>query len=165
METSLPEPWLRGPLEGVNPYVAPVLHALLQVREDLHKHTQGLSAEQVWSRPHGVASLGFHLRHIAGSLDRLTTYLGHGSLDEKQFAFLRTESEPGSELSELLRDVDRQLDATSAAIRALPEAAFADARFVGRQRLPTTVIGLAIHIAEHTQRHTGQAITLCKLMS
>jgi uncharacterized damage-inducible protein DinB len=38
-----------------------------------------------------------------------------------------------------------------------------EARAVGRKQLPTTVIGLLIHIAEHTQRHTGQCVTIAKL--
>jgi hypothetical protein len=34
---------------------------------------------------------------------------------------------------------------------------------VGRKKLPTTVIGLIVHLAEHTQRHVGQAVSAAKL--
>ena len=165
MEEPIPEPWLRGPLEGVHPFLAPVLHALMQAREDLHTHTRGFTVEQIWSRPHDTTPLGFHLRHIAGSLDRLTSYLEDRALNDDQLAFLRAESQPGADLIELLTDIDSALDRTSATVRSLDVSTLANARAAGRKRLPTTVIGLAIHIAEHTQRHVGQAITLCKLMT
>jgi hypothetical protein len=35
---------------------------------------------------------------------------------------------------------------------------------VGRARLPSTVFGLLFHVAEHTQRHAGQAITTAKIV-
>jgi uncharacterized damage-inducible protein DinB len=159
-----PEPWLRGALPDVDPLLAPVLFALQQAREDLDSHTAGLSTEAIWSRPNGVTSLGFHLRHIAGSLDRLTSYLLGRELTEEQLAFLHREKEPGASRDELLADIGRALDATEDVIRSLDTARLTEPRTVGRKRLPTTIIGLAIHIAEHTQRHVGQAITMCKLL-
>jgi hypothetical protein len=48
-------------------------------------------------------------------------------------------------------------------IRSIDPATLAEPRAVGRKRLPTTVIGLITHIAEHTQRHLGQAISAAKL--
>jgi hypothetical protein len=160
-----PEPWLRGALPGVDPLLAPVLFALQQAREDLDYHTAGLSMEAIWSRPGGVTSLGFHLRHIAGSLDRLTSYLLGRDLTEQQLAFLHAEKDPGASRDELLTDILQALDATEGAIRSLDTARLTELRTVGRKRLPTTVVGLAIHIAEHTQRHVGQAITTCKLLT
>jgi hypothetical protein len=155
------EPWLRGALPDVDPLLAPVLFALQQAREDLEKHTAGLTDEAVWSRPHGLAPLGFHLRHMAGSLDRLTTYLVGGELNAAQFAFLRSELEPKGGLVELLGGVAEAIDRASAVVRGLDLAGLREPRAVGRQRLPTTVMGLAVHLAEHTQRHVGQAIVLC----
>jgi hypothetical protein len=160
-----PEPWLRGALPDVDPILAPVLFALQQAREDLDRHTAGLSTEAIWSRPGGVTSLGFHLRHIAGSLDRLTTYLLGRDLTDQQLAFLHAEKEPGASRDELLGDIVQALDGTEKAIRWLDTTRLTEPRTVGRKRLPTTVIGLAIHIAEHTQRHVGQAITTCRLLA
>ncbi|HEX5431276.1 MAG TPA: DinB family protein, partial [Bryobacteraceae bacterium] len=80
----LPEAWMRGPMEGVSPLTAPVLYSFQQAREDLDRFTEGLTPEQIWATPHGFGSVGFHLRHIAGSTDRLTTYLAGRQLSEAQ---------------------------------------------------------------------------------
>jgi hypothetical protein len=159
----LPEPWLRGQLPDVNPLLAPALYSFAQTREDLANHTAGLTADRVWARPHGLAPLGFHLRHIAGSVDRLTTYLEGKQLDEAQLAALAAEMTPGAGLDELLAGIDAALSRTEAVIRAIDPATFAEPRFVGRRRLQVTVIGLIVHIAEHTQRHLGQAISAANL--
>jgi len=160
----LPEPWLRGPLPGVHPLLGPALYSFQQTREDLARHTEGLAAAQVWARPHGLAPLGFHIRHIAGSVDRLTTYLDMHDLDEEQMSSLAAEMQSGASPCELLEDLDRSLGRAERVIRSIDPATLADARWVGRKRLPTTVIGLLTHIAEHTQRHLGQAIIAAKLV-
>jgi hypothetical protein len=159
-----PEPWLRGELPGVDPLLAPALRSFEQVRGDLAVHCAGLSTEQVWRSPHGLAPLGFHLRHIAGSVDRLTTYLEGCQLDEAQLAALRAETEPGASLADLLDGIDRALDRAARVIRSIDAATFPEPRYVGRRRLPTTVLGVIVHIAEHTQRHLGQAISAAKLV-
>ena len=159
----LPEPWLLGPMEGVSPFLAPVLRSFEQVREDLARHTAGLTDEQVWERPLGLAPVGFQLRHIAGSVDRLMTYAMGGGLDAAQMRALREEMTPGSSREELLAAVDTALSRAEEQIRSIDPATLSEVRAVGRKRLPTTVIGLLIHIAEHTQRHTGQAISAAKL--
>ena len=158
-----PEPWLRGPLPNVHPLLAPALYAFQQTREDLAAHTAGLTAAQVWARPHGLAPLGFHIRHIAGSVDRLSTYLNGRALDAPQMAALAAEMQPGASLGELLADLDRSLGRAEQVIRGIDPATLAEPRAVGRKRLRTTVIGLLTHIAEHTQRHLGQAISAAKL--
>jgi len=134
----LPEPWLRGPLPQVDPLLAPVLYAFQQVREDLARHTAGLTVGQTWARPHGLAPLGFHLRHIAGSVDRLTAYLEGRTLDETQMAALAAEMEPGASLEELLADVERMLRRAEEVIRATDPGTLAEPRWVGRRRLPTS---------------------------
>jgi hypothetical protein len=159
----LPEPWLRGPIADVSPLVAPALHAFEQAREDLAKHTEGLTCEQIWARPFGLAPAGFHLRHIAGSVDRLTTYLFGGQLDREQLAELKEEMEPGASREELLEGVNTALLRAAGKIRSLDAAALSEPRAVGRRQFPTTVIGLVVHIAEHTERHVGQAISAAKL--
>lgn len=163
MEKALPEPWLRGPIPGISPLIAPVLYAFQQAREDLAKHTGGLTADQIWARPFGLAPVGFHLRHIAGSVDRLTTYLLGAQLSEDQMAVLKTEMEPGESQQKLLAQVNDSLARAEERIRSIDLATLAEPRAVGRQHLPTTVIGLLVHIAEHTQRHVGQAIGAAKL--
>src|ERR1700682_973634 len=106
---SLPEPWLRGPIEGVPPHLMPVFHSFAMVREDLAHYTEGLSTEDVWRRTGSLPSLGFHLRHIAHSVDRLVTYLCGDQLSEIQIATLKQEAEPGATLAGLLALVDEKL--------------------------------------------------------
>jgi uncharacterized damage-inducible protein DinB len=143
--------------------LAPVLCSFQQAREDLSKYLEGLSFEQIWAAPHGFGSVGFHVRHIAGSVSRLTTYLQGSALTEAQMAELAREKSPeGMGREELLSLLDRAFRAAEAVIRRLDPAKLAEPRAVGRQRLPTTVIGLLVHIAEHTQRHVGQAISAAK---
>lgn len=163
MPSPLPEPWLRGPLPDTDPLLAPALYGFQQTREDLALHTVGLTAGQVWARPHGLASLGFHLRHIAGSVDRLATYLQGRALDDAQLAALAREMEAGASLEELLAHVDAAIRRAESAIRSIDPRTFTEPRTVGRKHLPTTVLGLLTHIAEHTQRHLGQAIAAAQL--
>ncbi|MGH9657441.1 MAG: DinB family protein, partial [Bryobacteraceae bacterium] len=160
---NMPEPWLRGPIERVHPAIAPALFAFQQAREDLAAHTEGLDAGRMWARPFGLAPVGFHLRHIAGSVDRLATYLAGGELSEGQLAALGAEMAPGASREELLDAVGVALDAAEVLLRRIDPARLGEERRVGRQKLPTTVIGLVVHLAEHTQRHVGQAISAAKL--
>ena len=163
MPETLPEPWLRGPISGVSPLIAPALYSLEQAREDLATHTAGLTTAQIWARPAGLPPVGFQLRHIAGSVDRLMTYLLGRQLSEAQLAVLKMEMEPGASREELLSRVDEVLTEAAATIRAIDPATLGEPRVVGRRQLPTTVAGLIVHIAEHTQRHVGQAITTAKV--
>lgn len=160
---SLPEPWLRGPLPGVSPLISNLFYTFTQVREELRTHLEGLSAAQLWLRPHGLASAGFHIRHLGGAAGRLGTYLRGESLSPAQMAELAAESEPGASPEAILAELDRRLAELERYVRELPEASFVDHRSVGRKQMPTTVAGLIIHIAEHSQRHLGQAITTIKL--
>lgn len=156
------EPWLSGSVPHPDPIIRAVLHSFEQVRHDLAKWTAGISDSRVWESLGSVAPLGFQLRHIAGSVDRLTAYALGQQLSAEQLAALRAENEPGASLDELLREVDDALSRAGAAIASLTH--HADPRFVGRKQLPTTVGGLLVHIAEHTQRHLGEAIVTCKLL-
>jgi len=159
------EPWMRGPIPGVHPLLAPVLYSFQQAREDLDRHTAGLTVEQVWASPYGVGSVGFHMRHIAGSTGRLVTYLQKRSLSPDQLAALQHEQEPGEMTREdLLALLEAAFSNAEAVVRSLPVESLPEPREVGRQRLPTTVAGLLTHIAEHTQRHVGQTISTAKLI-
>jgi uncharacterized damage-inducible protein DinB len=142
--------------------VAPVLFTFQHAREDLARYTDGLAAEQLWARPHGFGSVGFHIRHIAGSTDRLIAYLQERELTEAELAEVKREHDPGATAAELLAGLDRSFQAAERVVRSIDPATLAEARTVGRKKLPTTVIGLLTHVAEHTQRHVGQAISAAK---
>ncbi len=164
MRDRLPEPWLRGPKPAWHPIVRPFAAAITQVREDILFWTQGLTDLEVWARPMGVGAAGFHIRHIGGSADRLSTYLEGGPLSEKQMAELQGELEPGEPLDQLLAMFDHHLLRCEAVVGSLDPRCWYDAREVGRKRLPTTAGGLVTHIAEHSQRHTGQAIVTIQVV-
>jgi uncharacterized damage-inducible protein DinB len=164
MPESAPEPWLRGPLSEVSHLIAPLLFAFQQARDDLAMHTEALTTTQIWATPFGLGSLGFHIRHIARSTDRLLTYLEGRQLSETQLTSLQTEKQPGASLQELLAELDSSFRRGEALVRAIDPRTLAEPRQVGRKCLPTTVIGLLTHIAEHTQRHVGQAISAAKLV-
>lgn len=158
------EPWLRGPIEGTHPVIAHLFYTFTQAREELAHWTAGLTTEQVWSSHAGLPPLGFHLRHITGSVSRLTAYLEGRQLSEPQLVFLRAEQTPGAALDELLAAVEHQFAETEHAVQRIPLSEFTSPRYVGRKQLPTTVAGLIIHLSEHTQRHLGQAILTAKVL-
>jgi uncharacterized damage-inducible protein DinB len=158
------EPWLNGPIEGVPAHLMPVFHSFAMVREDLARYTEGLTTEDVWRRTGSLPSLGFHLRHIAHSVDRLVTYLCGEQLSDAQIATLKQEGDPGVEtLAELLAGVDAKLSDAEARLLTVSKDSMEEPRYIGKKRLPSTVLGLLVHVAEHTQRHLGQAITTAKL--
>jgi len=157
---------LRGAQQQqVETFIAPLLYSFQMAREDLAKYTAGLTTEQIWATPYGFGSVGFHLRHVAGSTDRLMTYVSGGQLSSDQMTVLKAEKEPGATGEELLASIDRAFASAETVARAIDPARLAEPRGVGRKQLPTTVIGLLVHIAEHTQRHVGQAISAAKLAS
>ena len=161
-----PEAWLSGPVEGVLPYLWPVAHALVQVRRDLEA-TAGLTPDELWARPGGVAAVGFHLRHVAGVLDRLLTYARAEELSEEQMRALRNEGQPGeppADAATLVRAARAAIERALDQVRATTPASLLEPRAVGRKRLPSTVLGLLYHAAEHATRHTGQAVTTAAIL-
>lgn len=163
----MPEAWLRGPIDGVDAYLQPAAHALVQAREDLDRAAAGVSTTQLWRQLNGAASVGYHLRHLAGSLDRLLTYAGGSQLDDRQLAALKRETDPDAprdDVPTLIEEARRAIDAGLAQIRATRRDELLEPRAVGRGRLPSTVLGLLFHAAEHTTRHVGQVITTAKLV-
>jgi hypothetical protein len=162
---SAPEYWLRGPIAGVPPELMPAAHALLQTLEDVEQATAGLTIDQVWATPGGAGSIGFHLIHLSGSTDRLLTYARGLALNEAQKAAIGREKQPPrTEAAPLVEEFRQAVDAALAQIRSTPPASLADARAVGRAALPTTVLGLIFHAAEHSQRHAGQVVTTAKVV-
>ena len=162
-----PEVWLRGPVAGVPVLLQPVAHSLLQCREEVEAVLRDLTPDQLWAKPSGAASVGFHIRHAAGSLDRLFTYARGEALDERQLAALRAEKGDGPaglDAAAVAAAVAAQVERAMAQLRATDESTLLDVREVGRSRLPSTVLGLLFHAAEHTQRHVGQTITTARIV-
>jgi uncharacterized damage-inducible protein DinB len=163
----MPEAWLRGAIGDIDDLLQPAAHALVQAREDLARATDGLSPAHLWATPGQAASVGFHLLHIAGSLDRLLTYARGSPLDHQQLAALKREAEPGAppdDATALAERARQAIDAALAQLRSTPRDSLLEPRTVGRAALPSTVLGLLFHAAEHTTRHVGQAITTAKIV-
>lgn len=157
-----PEVWLRGPLPGFAPELMPAAHSLLQVREEIEAVVSAMSHSDLWSRPGGAASVGFHLRHLAGSLDRLLTYARGEELTDAQRAVLAVEERdvsPEEDAGQLLRLACQAIDGALDQLKATPPKSLHETRWVGRAKLPSTVAGLLFHAAEHAQRHAGQIAT------
>ena len=150
--------WQRGPVDGIPDVLQPVAHILLQVRESVGELVAGLSEEQWNARPANVASAAFHVRHMAGVIDRLFTYARGGSLSDDQFAVLRAEKMPVAldEVPAVLDALNRQVDLAVDELRGIDVATLGDFRPIGRAKLPSTVIGCLVHGAEHAMRHVGQ---------
>lgn len=160
----LPEPWLRGTLTEVDPVRRAVLHALELAKEDLQKWCGDLSNEELNARPGDLAPVAFHLRHIARSTDRLLTYAENRSLTPEQIAAMKQELDPAGTRETLFSELGAALESAAARIRAFAPSALSETRAVGRQQMPTTVAGLLIHVADHAQRHVGQAVTTAKFI-
>lgn len=159
------ESWLRGKLAGFSDVIMPAAHALVQAISDLQKFTD-LTDEELLDKPNGSASIAFHLRHIAGSTDRLLTYAKGENLSDSQFEFLKNETAETSELSafELINQAVLSIEKVLDFCKTVSPDILFEARFVGRKKLPTNVFGLLFHIAEHTARHVGQITTTAKIV-
>lgn len=159
------EPWLRGPIAGMPAMVMPAAHALMQASEDIPRAAEGLTNAQLWALPGGAAAVGFHLRHLGGSIDRLLTYMQGEMLTDAQMTALDAEIEDdGRSSDELVREALAAIERGIEAMRETPPGIYLEPRGVGRRRLPTTVFGLLVHIAEHTQRHVGAMIATAKVV-
>lgn len=161
-----PEVWMRGPVTGVPALLQPVAHTLLQAQEEIHAMMENFPETLLWQQPAGVASVGFHLQHIAGVLDRLFTYAAGQSLSATQMDYLAGEGKQadGITVSSLLTALDAQIAAAIATLKGIDESRLTDFRGVGRKQLPSTVMGLLFHAAEHTMRHLGQLLVTVKTL-
>ena len=162
-ESSQPEPWLRGTLTDVPAVIRAVLHAVELAREDAERWCGDLTGVEVNARPAGLPSIAFQLRHIRGSVDRLLTYAEDRELSPEQLADLARETE-GAMPHVLLREFGKSMERAGQRIRDFIGSDIEAERFVGRRRLPTTLGGLLVHVADHTQRHVGQMVTTAKLV-
>lgn len=164
-EARMAEPWLRGTLSDVPVLTRAVLHALELAREDVERWCGGLSNEEQNARPGGVAPVAFHLRHIVRSADRLLTYAEGRQLSPAQIAALKSELVSEACNEELFAEFRAGIESASSRVRAFSPAQFEEPRKVGKLQLPTTVGSLLVHVADHTQRHVGQAITTAKIIT
>jgi uncharacterized damage-inducible protein DinB len=163
-EPQLAEPWLRGTLTDVPAVPRAVLHALELAKEDLDRWCGPLNDEQLNARPAGIAPVAFHIRHIARSIDRLLTYAEGEQLGGEQIAALKTELDTSATRSEVFSEFTAALHKSAARICGIDASRLDEPRKVGKKELPTTIGGLLVHVADHTQRHVGQAVTTAKIV-
>ena len=164
--TAIPytEPWLRSTHGDVPVMARAVLHSLELAADDAQRWTEGLSDLEIHAQPLGLMSVAAQLKHIAGSVDRLLTYTEGHQLSEQQLSALKLEQTGAETLDQLLTDLKASLARAADRVRALTAADLNTERKVGRKNLPTTVGGLLVHVAEHTQRHVGQLVTTSKVV-
>ena len=159
----LPEPWLRGIVPNVHPVTGHLLRAAEQICEDSAKALESVTIDQLWAKPQGMTSAGFHAKHLAGSTRRLCTYLIGDQLDSVALRDLASEGEGTESPAELRAAIDTAFARYREIVHALDPADFGSIREIGRKRIQVTAISLAIHIVEHGQRHTGQLVGATKL--
>lgn len=163
-EAAGPEPWLRGTLAEVPPVARAVLHALELAKEDLQRWCGALTDAELNARPAGLPPVSFHLRHIARSVDRLLTYAEGIELTSEQIAAMKTEMNPGATHDQVFTELAAGLDRGASRVRALAHCDLSETRAVGKKQLPASLGGLLVHVADHTQRHVGQAVTTAKIV-
>jgi uncharacterized damage-inducible protein DinB len=144
-----------------------VAHALVAAREDVDRALLGMAPDEVWARPAGVASVGFHVAHLSGATDRLLTYARGEALSESQRADLTREralpeAAPGADA--LLRALHQTIERGLQQLAATDVSTLAQPRAVGRTQAASTVIGLLFHAADHAARHAGQIVTTARIV-
>lgn len=159
------EVWQRGPIPGYEPLLMPVAHAFLQVKEDIDTLVVNMDDALLWKDPGGAASIGFHIRHIGGSTERLLTYARGEQLSSEQVATAKAESKERISRDVLVAETHASIDRALAQVRQTPVESLLVDRKVGRAGLPSTTLGLLFHAAEHATRHVGQAITTAKILA
>jgi uncharacterized damage-inducible protein DinB len=162
--TSLPEPWLRGTLTEIGAVPRAVLHALELAGEDLKRWCGSLTDFELNAQPHGLPSVAFQIRHIARSIDRLLTYAEGKMLSAEQLEALRQEAQTAEPVRVVFDELSTALTRGAERVRTLAKFDLEQARSVGKKALPTTLGGVLVHVADHTQRHVGQAITTAKIL-
>ncbi len=164
MANKLPEVWLRGPLPNMPALLQPVAHALLQAREELNELMDGFPEDLLWEKPAGLASPGFHLQHLTGVLDRLFTYARAEALNDGQLVYLSGEGKSTDNVKTLIQFFNKKVDLCLIQLSKADGDTLTDVRGVGRAQVPSTVIGLYTHAAEHTMRHIGQLLVTVRVL-
>jgi uncharacterized damage-inducible protein DinB len=167
MEKTEPEFWLRGPVAGISPLLQPVAHALLEAREEVIDALINFPGKELWQKPSGLASVAFHVQHLAGVLDRLFTYARGEQLDQQQTEYFAAEGKENAAITlpVLINHFSNQIDKSLEQLRKTNENLLLETRGVGRKQIPSNVLGLLFHAAEHIQRHTGQMLVTAKIVS
>lgn len=160
----MPEPWLRGTHTDVPAQTRAVLHSIELAQEDIERWCEPLSEEEWSVKPYGLPSIAFQVRHIAGSLDRLLSYAEDKALTAEQLEWLARERDMEADPRRLMAEFRQGLSTATIRVRAIDTTRWPEPRTVGRRKLPSTVAGLLIHCADHTQRHVGQAVNTAKLL-
>ncbi len=160
------EVWQRGPVEGIPPLLQPVAHALLQAREEVFELMTDFDETLLWQTPAALASPAFHLQHLSGVCDRVFTYARRELLSSEQFEQLKAEDNQDLNITieQLLNRFDEQVDKALLQLKKTDEKTLTHFRGVGRQQLPSTVMGLLFHAAEHTMRHVGQLLVTVNIL-
>lgn len=161
------EVWQRGPLQSIPPLLQPVAHALLQAAEEVQELTNDFPGHLLWQRPANVASPAFHLQHLTGVLDRLFTYAKSEPLTEQQLHALSIEGDQTQTHLNTIELVDlfnRQVEISIVELSNVDESTLTEERTIGRKKIPTSLIGLYVHAAEHTMRHVGQLHVTIKIL-
>lgn len=156
-----PEAWQRGPIPEIPGLLQPVAHALVQATEEVEEMVRDFPDDLLWEKPAGMASVGFHLMHLSGVADRLFTYARGEQLSDGQREFLKKETipnQPGITAKILAKQFNQQVNKCLDQLRQTNESTLTEFRGIGRKQIPTNVLGLLFHTAEHTMRHTGQLL-------
>lgn len=166
-EDKTPEVWLRGPIPDFSVLLQPIVFALMQAREDVNAITIDFPNHLLWERPGNAASPAFHLQHLTGVLDRMFTYAENKPLNEVQLNWLNLEGkipDQNISVSGLVEIFNNQIEISLQKLKTINLETLTEPRGVGRKQLPSTVFGLLIHAAEHTQRHVGQLLVTIKVL-
>ena len=166
MSKNIPEVWLRGPVDGYPELLQPVVHAVLQAQEEIHRLMEDFPDSLLWDRPADIANVAFHLQHIAGVLSRMVCYAKGEPLSESQFRYLKNEGVFNESITtnNLISLLDAAVSDFLKQLSLTDELTLADFRTVGRAKLPSTVGGLLFHAAEHMQRHFGQLLVTVRIL-
>ncbi|MGP1992816.1 DinB family protein [Zobellia laminariae] len=167
MQDPKPEVWLRGPIPEIPLLLQPAAHALLQSSEEIERYLLDFPEDKLWTKIAGRASVGFHLQHITGVLDRMMTYAKSEDLSELQFNYLSQEGKPNEQLhtKDLIINFQNKTEQALSFFKTLTEATLKEERTVGRKKLPSTTLGLLFHAAEHSQRHVGQLLVTVSVLT
>ena len=151
--------WQRGPVPGIPDLLQPVAHTLLQVKQEIGELAVEIDPARLWERPVGIASAGFHLLHMTGVLERLFAYADGLLLTPAQLALFAAENgDETKSLPVLVESLDLQIGRALEQLAHTDPSTLTELRYVGRKKIPSTLIGLYFHSAEHLMRHTGQLL-------
>jgi uncharacterized damage-inducible protein DinB len=168
MDKRKPEVWQRGPIESIPDLLQPVAHALLQANEEVKQYTEYFQENVLWKKPAGAASVGFHLNHMTGVVDRMLTYAYNKKLSEKQLKFLKAEENSENShfsVAELINNFNAKVKEALIFLGQTSTEDLTEFRGIGRAQLPSTKLGLLFHAAEHVQRHVGQLLVTVKVLT